>query len=94
MNGTVKKSSEQWGWGVCGFVSVLSALQDNKVIDLGHYIPDSREHRDLIISLVKDFLRQLQNDKPCIAKEIETFTQTFGGDFATQTLQGFLQHDH
>lgn len=91
---TVETSSEQWQWGVCGFVSVLSALQDQKVIDLGHYEANSTEHRDLVISLVKDFLRQLQQEKPCIAKDVEAFTQTFGGDFKKQTLQGFLQHEH
>jgi hypothetical protein len=76
---------------MCGFVAVLSALQDQKVIDLGHYAKDTTEHRDLVISLVKDFFRQLDRKT---ASDVETFTKTFGGNFSTFTLHGFLQHDH
>ena len=78
---TVAKASEQWKWGVCGFVSTLTALQAKGVLKLEAITATPGNHLQLVFILTNDFLTWCSTTNGPLLQQIKAFTAQFGHRF-------------
>lgn len=94
MNGTnvLEISELNKGWGICGFASALGALYQNKAI--GGAIDQAVSHNQLntrLLAEIKSYLVMLQSENNnLLLDEIARFTRSFGGVYASFTIQAYI----
>ena len=79
-----------WG-GVCGFVSVIHGILLSK--DDGNAL-DGLSRNELEYNLgssILEFLKFVRGNRPAVAAELVSFTQTFGGVHANKTIDSLIQ---
>jgi len=77
-------------WGICGFSSSLYALYQHSPTQQSRLAQAGRT-TTRVLAEIKTYLVMLQADaRYDLLGAIETFTQSFGGDFAKFTIPGFI----
>ncbi len=79
------------GWGVCGFTSTFYSMYavnpGKRAMLLGAYIPTK------VLAEIKTYLMMLKADANlALLGGIETFTRSFGPDFASFSIDTYIEH--
>lgn len=78
------------GWGICGFTSSLYALYTHSRGQRSRLARGGRTTSNMLAE-IKSYLRVLQADgRYDILDSIKTFTRSFGGRFATFTIERYI----
>jgi hypothetical protein len=78
------------GWGICGFTSSLYALYQNNPTQQLKLAQGGRT-ATMMLAEIKTYLKMLQADEQTnTLQSIQAFTRTFGPDFASFTIEGYI----
>lgn len=80
----------KWG-GVCGFVSVLHGLRSrSNITSLGKTMSTADLEASLGAEMIT-YLKMTQIERPQLAADIITYTKTWGGTYASITMDSMIQ---
>lgn len=77
------------GWGVCGFTSSFYAMYDQDQSARPQIINATKAYR--VLAEIKTYLHMLQAENSPLLKDITAFTQSFGGQFKTFSIRGYIE---
>lgn len=83
--------------GVCGFVSVMTAMYERKKItfsnDTLEDIVAKRDIKQFIYTHIVEYLKKIQTAAPELITKINNFTQLFGGPYSSFTCQQYIDNN-